>query len=433
MTLAVTPMDLLFVLEKIGLALGLGLLVGMQRERAQIQLAGIRTFALITVFGAVCALLSAPFGGWVVAAGALAVALLLVAGNLLQREAKIADPGLTTEIAALLMYALGAYVVVGHAAALAIGGGTALLLHWKDPMHAFIARIGETDLRAIMQFVLVAVVILPVLPDVNIGPYEAFNPHKAWFMVVLIVAISLSGYVAQKWLGARAGPVVACALGGLISSTAATVSYSRRATAAPQSSLRLAALVLMIATTVAQVRVLVEIAVVAPGSFLQLAAPLGVFLVGLIALSATMFFLAHSDSLEMPEHTNPAELKSALIFGGLYALVTLAAAAARDWFGSAGLYLVAVLSGLHDLGAITLSTAQLVDRHDGLDAATGWRVILAATMSNLVVKGGIAGMLGNRRLFLWMVLLFGIALAGGGALLLLWPTPALELENAALS
>jgi uncharacterized membrane protein (DUF4010 family) len=211
------------------------------------------------------------------------------------------------------------------------------------------------------------------------------------------------------------------------------VSYSRRATAAPQSSLRLAALVLMMATTVAQVRVLVEIAVVAPGSFLQLAAPLGVFLVGLIALSATMFFLAHSDSLEMPEHTNPAELKSALIFGGLYALVTLAAAAARDWFGSAGLYLVAVLSGLHDLGAITLSTAQLVDRHDGLDAATGWRVILAATMSNLVVKGGIAGMLGNRRLFLWMVLLFGIALAGGGALLLLWPTPALELENAALS
>jgi uncharacterized membrane protein (DUF4010 family) len=413
-------MEPLVVLEKIALALGLGLLVGMQRERVQSQLAGIRTFALITVLGAVCALVGFQFGGSMVAVGGVAIIVLLAIGNFTQPEAKEADPGLTTEVAAVLMYGVGAYLVVGHTSiALALGGGTALLLHWKEPMHAFVAKIGATDLRAIMQFVLVAVVILPVVPNEAFGPYEVLNPFKIWFMVVLIVGISLSGYLVQKWLGAETGAVVGAAVGGLISSTATTVSYARRAEEAPTAT-RLLALILMIATVISGARVLVEIAVVAPASFEYLAAPLVVFLVWIALIAGGMHWLARGQKLELSPHANPAELRSALIFGGLYALVILGVAAAKDWLGSAGLYAVAVLSGLHDLDAITLSTAQLVDE-EKLHADTGWRLILVASMSNLVVKAAIAGFLGNRNLLAWIGLLFGAAIIGGAGLLVFWP------------
>ena len=414
-------MEPLVVLEKIALALGLGLLVGMQRERVQSQLAGIRTFPLITVLGAVSALLGLQFGGWIVAAGAVAIALLLAIRNVTQVDVKDADPGLTTEVAALLMYGVGAYLVIGHASiALALGGGTALLLHWKAPLHEFVAKIGETDLRAIMQFVLVAVVILPVVPNEAFGPYAVLNPYKIWFMVVLIVGISLSGYVAQQWLGGGKGVVLAGALGGLISSTATSVSYARRADEAPQA-IRLLALVLMIASTIASARVLVEIAAVAPGSFAFLAPPVAVLLVWMAVLSVTMFWLSRGETLELSPHANPAELRSALVFGGLYALVILGVAAAKDWLGDAGLYGVAILSGLHDLDAITLSTAQLVDE-EKMHADTGWRLIVTASMANLVVKASIAGFLGNRRLLSWIACLFGAAIVGGVGLLLFWPT-----------
>src|SRR5581483_6957399 len=191
------PMELALVFEKLGVALGLGLLVGLQRERVQSQLAGIRTFALITVLGALSALVGQALGGWVVGLGGAAVSALVVARNLAQPQAKEAAAGLTTEIAALLMYAVGAYLVVGPTSAgIALGGGVALLLHLKEPLHAFVARIGEADIKAIMQFVLLALVIWPVLPDQDYGPYGALNPHDIWLMVVLIVGISLAGYVA---------------------------------------------------------------------------------------------------------------------------------------------------------------------------------------------------------------------------------------------
>jgi uncharacterized membrane protein (DUF4010 family) len=413
-------MDLQTVFEKVALALGLGLLVGMQRERVQSRIAGIRTFALITVMGAVCALLGNDFGGWIVAIGGLAIALLMAIAYFLQPESADAEPGLTTEVAAILMFFVGAYLVVGYASvAFALGGGIALLLHWKQPMHTFVARIGEKDLRAIMQFVLIALVILPIVPNEAYGPYKVLNPYKIWFMVVLIVGISLSGYIVQKWLGSQSGAIIGAALGGLISSTATTVSYSRRAEQ-EGTSIRVVAAILMIATAIAGVRVLVEVAVVAPGSLPALGPPLGVFSGLLVGIAATMFWVARGKKLEASEHGNPAELKSALIFGGLYAGVIFAVAAAKDWLGDRGVYVVAVLSGLHDLDAITLSTAQLVDEEQ-MAANTGWRVILIASMSNLVVKAIIAGSLGNRRLFAWIGALFGIAMVGGILLLLLWP------------
>jgi uncharacterized membrane protein (DUF4010 family) len=413
-------MDLLVIFHKLGIALGLGLLVGLQREYAVSRLAGIRTFPVITVFGTVSALLGQEFGGWIIGLGAVGVAALVVVGNVVKMKAGESDPGLTTEAALMLMYGVGAYLVVGPASvAVAIAGGLAVLLSWKEPLHGFVHKMGPDDIKAIMQFVLITLVILPVLPDQDYGPYKAFNPYRSWLMVVLIVAISLGGYVAYKLFGQKTGALLGGVLGGLISSTATTVSYARRVHAAPDTAV-LGAAVIQIASTIAFVRVIIEIAVVAPGSLPQLSPPLAVMGVWMALLSLSVYFWARREPDEMPAQGNPAELRSALIFGGLYALVTLATAAAKDQFGTSGLYGVAVLSGLHDLDAITLSTAQLVDRGQ-VEPAAGWRVILAAALSNLVIKAAIAGLLGRRRLLAWVALLYSAAFAGGIALFLFWP------------
>lgn len=360
-------MDLLLVFEKVSLALGLGLLVGLQRERVQSPLAGIRTFALITVLGTVCALVESHYGGWFVGLGLIAVAALLVAGNLAQPGAKEADPGLTTEIAALLMYGIGAYLIVGHTeVAIVLGGVTSLLLHWKAPLHAFVARIGEPDLKAIMRFVLITLVILPVLPDQSFGPYQVLNPRQVWLMVVLIVGISLVGYVGYKLFGQHAGAVLTGVLGGLISSTATTFSTARQAASSGEGA-RLSALIILLASTVALGRVIGEIAVVASGDFWSMAIPLGILLAGMTLICGGVYLLTGGKEVEPPPPGNPADLVPALIFGGFYAVVLLASAAVNDTLGAGGLYAVAIFSGVHDLDAITLSSARLVDQGEDCD------------------------------------------------------------------
>lgn len=413
-------MDLVVVFQKLGLALGLGLLVGLQREYATSGLAGIRTFAVITVFGTVCALLGQAFGGWIVGAGAVALAALVVVGNVVVLRSADKDPGLTTEAAVLLMYGVGAYLVVGPSpVAVAVAGGLAVLLSWKEPLHGFVQRMGPADIKAIMQVVLVTLVILPVLPDQVYGPYDAFNPYRIWLMVALIVGISLGGYVAYKLFGHRTGALLSGVLGGLISSTATTASYARRVRSAPDSTV-LAAAVILIASTVAFARVVAELAVVAPGTLRQTAPPLVVMGVCMALLSTGVYFRVRREPAPMPPEGAPAGLPSALVFGALFALVTFAVAVARDLLGTGGLYGVAVLMGVHDVDAITLSTAQLVNLGQ-VDPATGWRVVLTAALSNLVVKALLAGALGQRRLLAWVALPSGAALAVGVALLRWWP------------
>lgn len=192
-------MDLREILLKLGTALALGLLVGLQRERSDSRVAGVRTFPLITLLGAIAALASAVLGTWLVAAGMFALAAMLVVSNVAKLRHGLNDPGTTTEIAALLMYGVGAYLMIGHTSvAVLVGGAVVLLLHLKQPMHRFIKAMGERDVTAIMQFALITCVILPILPDQTFGPYDVLNPRKIWWMVVLIVAISLGGYVARR-------------------------------------------------------------------------------------------------------------------------------------------------------------------------------------------------------------------------------------------
>jgi len=222
-------MEVTSAFQTLAISLGLGLLVGTQRERVEAPLAGVRTFALITLLGTLSGMLASALGGWVVVAGVIGVAITVAMGNALFLREGRADTGITTEIAILLMYAVGAYLVFGHrSVAVVIGGGVAVLLHAKPIMHGFVKRLGETDMHMMMQFVLISLVILPVLPDRFYGPYDVLNPREIWWMVVLVVAISLAGYVTLKLYGERAGHILAGLIGGLVSSTATTVSFARR-------------------------------------------------------------------------------------------------------------------------------------------------------------------------------------------------------------
>jgi uncharacterized membrane protein (DUF4010 family) len=294
-------------------------------------------------------------------------------------------------------------------------GGAAVLLHFKGQLHGAVARLSDKDLRAIMQFALISLVILPVLPNRAYGPYEVLNPRNIWWMVVLIVGISLSGYIVYKFFGEKAGLLMGGVLGGLISSTATTVSYSRR-TARDHDSVRSAAIVIAVASAIVFARVILEIAAVAP-SFLAIAVwPLAAMMLAMAISACAIWFWGRGKAEAMPEQENPSQLKSALVFSLLYAIILLAIAFIRERYGSEGLYLVAGLSGLTDVDAITLSTSQMVNLNR-ITADQGWRVIIVATMSNLVFKAFMVATLGHRKLLGRVSGPFGLAMAVGILLL----------------
>jgi uncharacterized membrane protein (DUF4010 family) len=286
-------------------------------------------------------------------------------------------------------------------------------------LHGIVARLGENDLKGIMQFTLISLVILPVLPNHAYGPYAVLNPRNIWWMVVLIVGISLGGYIVYKFLGQRAGIVLGGILGGMISSTATTVSYARSTKESPRSA-GLAAIVIMIASTIVFARLLVEIATVAP-AFLSVAGPpLVVLLATMATLSAVLWLVSNKEKHEMPAQGNPTELRSALLFGLIYAVVLFAVAAVRERFGSGWLYVVAAVSGLTDVDAITLSTSQLVNA-GRLSTETGWKVIVLAALANLIFKAGAVAALGHRQLLGKIASAYAVALAVGLAILVFWP------------
>jgi uncharacterized membrane protein (DUF4010 family) len=405
---------------QIGISLLLGLLIGLQRQRTESTIGGIRTFPLIAAFGTICGYLAEAHGGWIIGAGLLAIAALLFAGNFVMARGGNFDAGQTTEVAALLLYGIGAYIAFGDVAlAVALGGVIAVLLHLKAPLHTFVARIGEQDVTAIMQFALISLVVLPVLPDRAFGPYDTLNPFQIWLMVVLIVGISLVGYVAHKLLGTRQGALLGGVLGGLVSSTATTVSFARRAASGPAAA-GLAALVIMIASTVVYGRLITEIAVVAPGQLRVMLPPIAAMLGACAVIAVVLLLRPHDRKAAPAEQGNPANLRLGLTFAAVYALVSFVVTAVQAEFGVKALYPVAILSGLTDVDAITLSSSQLASE-GRLDPDTAWRLILLASLSNLVFKGGMAAVIGGRRLLVHLAPAFGVALLAGAAILWLWP------------
>lgn len=428
-------MESLEAYRALAISLGLGLLVGLQREWRESEMAGIRTFPLISLLGTLTVITTDGSPGWLSAIGLLTVALLMMAANAAKLKAERLDFGMTTEVAGLVTYLIGCALGLGMTGPAVVAGGvTAILLHWKDRLHGMVDSLTARDLRAVMNLALIGLIILPLLPDQTYGPYDVLNPFNIWRMVVLIVGISMVAYVGYKLLGTRVGSILGGVFGGLISSTATTVSYARQTAGTqkdaddkqPASGLDpLAALVILIASTIVNVRVLIEIGVVAPALLKAAFLPMTAMLVLMVVECVVLYIPLRKTAAEPPEHENPAQLKPAIFFGTLYAVILFVVAAARDAFGGQALYWIAGISGLTDVDAITLSTAKMFNQQR-VAADTAWRVIMVATMSNLVFKAGAVALLGTRKLFVYVAITFAIAFAGGGALLAFWPNVEVE-------
>ncbi|MEI7876577.1 MAG: DUF4010 domain-containing protein [Planctomycetota bacterium] len=415
----------------LGLALGVGLLVGFERERHPDTVAGVRTFGFAGFIGGLSALLTptgaTPWALIVVSAllGAAGAAGGIVTARRIansQEEGREPFPeiGLTTAFALIATTLLGGYAVLGdRAIAVAAAGVVFLLLYIRDPLHALIRRLGQEDVRAIATFVLIALVILPVLPDRAMGPFDAINPRGAWLLVVLVVAMSLVGYIAQALLGLRAGTLATGLLGGLVSSTATTLGAARRARddgAAPMS-----ATIALLACGMLPLRLLVLVGVGSPAMLRTVwpwfAAIAGVTLLGALAsLRRAQGMTADAQAMTKPK--NPTQLKSALAFAGAFVVIRVATKATLVYAGMSVFLLVAAVSGITDMDAIALSAAD-ESMHGLLTPHEAARAALVALLVNTLFKLGIARVAGSREMLAAMLPALGAAalLATVGAFL----------------
>jgi uncharacterized membrane protein (DUF4010 family) len=385
-------------LQAFATSIGIGLLIGLERERQSDLKAGLRTFALVGLLGCISALLAQiTDSGWILAAGLIAIAAMMIAAHV-SDPLDTGDPGTTSVVALMVCYALGAMVWFGYTStAVMLAIATTVLLYFKAQLHGISKSLTHVDLLSILQFGVLALVILPILPDRDFGPYQALNPYNIWWMVVLISGVSLAGYAALRLTGAQHGAALIGLFGGVVSSTATTMIFARHARANVALA-RTAMVVILLANIVVMVRLGVVSFAVAP----EIAGPLFSVLGGGIALgtAATLWGwrqIESGETLPMPEVTNPTEIRTAVTFGALYALVLVLSAWLQDVAGNRGLYLLALASGLTDVDAITLSSLRMFSM-EKLSAAQTITAIILATLSNLAFKTGLVIVIGGTAL-----------------------------------
>lgn len=385
--------------ESLGIALAIGLLIGVERGWTQRDLAegdrvaGLRTFGLIGLLGGALALFGegSPV---LLATGFVALAALVVAAH--WRSAPgIGDYGITTEVAALVTYVLAALSVTGEPAVAAAGAVVAAaMLGLKQTLHDGLKRLRQFELMAGIHLALISLVVLPVLPSEGFGPWGVFNPYQLWLMVVLISAISFAGHFAVRIAGARRGLLLTGLFAGLAASTALTLSFSRMGRDRPVLQPALAAGVIVAGTTMFP-RILLEVAVVNAAMVAQIVVPLAVLtligLAGAIWLWRRQRERPAGDTDEDVTFRRPFELRSAIQFAVALALILFLAEAARRTLGDSGIYAVALISGLTDVDAITLSLSKMAT--DDLAETVAVRGILLAALANTAVKGGMVAVI----------------------------------------
>lgn len=400
----------------------LGFLIGLERERKRDLLgsifAGIRTFTLISLFGALSGLLARALTPWVLVASLLALATLFALAY--WRESAGEKVGGTTEVAAFVAFALGAvaglgdYIVALAGAVIATG-----VLSLRPELRRLSGAVTREDLFAIVQFAAVSLVVLPLVPDRDFGPWGVWNPRAIWLLVVLISGVSFVGYALTKIVGARRGIGVSGLVGGLASSTAVTLSFSERSGRQPDLA-RVYAVGVLAASAVVAPRLLVLLGVVQPALVLPALIPLGaLFLVS--ALAAALAARAGSTEDAGIEIANPFELRTALQFALLFALVLLAARAAQEFLGESGVYLASALAGITQLDAIALSLAR--QAREGLEPLVAARGLGLAVAANCLFKAGLALSLGDRRF--GRVVLLAMLAAAAATVAAAWLVPPL--------
>jgi uncharacterized membrane protein (DUF4010 family) len=411
----------------LGIALAAGLLIGFEREgsvgpeeRATSFLGGARTHPLVALAGAVATLLAPALGIWpLVLSFAAFFALVLV--SYAQDVRRGQDRGLTSETAFLLTFLLGCLSATrdlvggpGQKAVLvlAIAVVTTLLLSVKPKLHALAARASQADLLATLKFLIVAVVVLPHLPHRPMGPLGALDPYAIGWMVVLIAGIGFVGYLASRILGPGRGVALTGLVGGLVSSTAVTLSFAGRARSEPALA-RICAPAILLASTIMFPRVLVVVGIVHPPLLRALAFPLLAAAAGATIAGAILFRGAgrKTAGAEVPLE-NPFELASAVKLGLVFSLVLVLAKVATTYLGAGGTYLAGLLAGATDVDAIAVSMANLA-RSGGVAEDVAANAVLIGAGANTVAKAALASAIGRAALARPLLPAFAAALAAG--------------------
>ena len=409
----------------VGLAasLALGLLIGLERGWREREVsdggrvAGLRTFALTGLFGGLLATLPDSYGPWPLLGGLIGLSLLLAVSY--QAASKSSgNLSITSALAMLLTLVLGAIAARG-AIALALGAAVlvAVLLDLKPTLHRWLHLIEHRELTATLQLLVLSVVILPNLPDTGFGPYQALNPYRLWWAVVLIAGLSLAGHIAMRATGPQRGVFWTGVLGGLASSTAATLALARHAHKQPALVVAAAAGILA-ACAVMFVRMAVLAVSIQPALALRLGAPLvltGVLMFGLAIWQWRRRGASVASGADM-ETVAPFDLGTALGFGAFLAVMAVLIPAVQQWLGTPGVYALAALSGVADVDATVISVSRL-HSDTGLSATTTVLALALTALTNMVTKAAIAWTTGGAALG-WLVLRgYAITIVVGGAVL----------------
>lgn len=398
------------------LALALGALIGLEREYARYKkhahdYAGIRTFPLIALFGALSAFFGELLNPWILVTGILLMGILISISYFVLSRKKY--HGATSEVAGFLTFFLGVLAYFSEIQlAVLLTVIITIILYSRTVLHQFAQHLKKEEMKSTLIFAVIAFVILPFLPNQGYGPYEVFNPFLTWLMVVLISGISFVGYILMKWFGEK-GIEFTGILGGLASSTAITLSFAERSKQ-HEHLYKALALGVILANGVMFGRVLFEVLLVNQTLFVHLLLPM------LLLAAVTGFFSYYvwkraKHVSERIELKSPFALKPALKFAGVFALVLAFLTLANVYLSSKGVYLVSFLSGLADADAMALSLSQLAGSSISFDTARDG--IIVGVLANTITKGGIAYFFGEKKFRRMIVGFFAFLIAIGGALI----------------
>lgn len=409
--------ELLPALEGLLVAMLLGFLIGLDRERAEVRkgrevFAGVRTFPLIALAGAVPVLLLDIAGPALLVTSFVAVSGVVVVSY--HRTSAGGQLGATTEVAALATFLLGALSASGRfVVAGAAGIAIAVLLVAKPRLEAFSRALTADEVRAALELAVISVIVLPILPRRGMGPWQVLNPFEIWLVVVLVSALSFVGFIAMRLLGERRGLAVTGAVGGLVSSTAVTLAMAERSRA-DEGLAGPAAAAAVLASCVMSLRVAVLGGIINADILPRLLPVVGAMaVVGGVAA----WWLARSatgDGVGSGSHiSNPFSLRAAVSFGAVYALVLLLVRAAQEWLGDGGTYVASALSAVADVDAVTIAFSRLGPLSDG------WRTpaaaVTVAAVTNTLVKLGMGVGMGSGRFRRQMAVSLGLMAAAGAA------------------
>jgi uncharacterized membrane protein (DUF4010 family) len=415
-------LDPLVMALRFGAALGLGVLLGLERERRKTEttFAGVRTFGLLSLTGGVAAFLDSPLAHPGLALGVFAA----VAGLVIVSYAVTAqrgEVGITTEVSAVLAFLIGFLCLNGRVATAAgLAVASAGILALKEWLHQLAGRVESADVEATLKFAIVSVIILPLVPDQNFGPASlaVINPYKIWLMVVLISGLNFASYLLVKLVGTEHGIGLTGLLGGLVSSTAVTLGFAQRSRQEPNQASPLA-LGILVAWTVMFFRVVVLVAAVHGDLARRIGLAMAAFGIPSVVTCWLLWQRQRSaETATVSAGENPFELGQAIRFGLLFGLITFAAKAAQVYLGDAGLYLAGAIAGLTDVDAISLSMAQLA-RTDAAQIGPASRTIVIAVAANTLFKAGMVAALGAPGLRRVIIIAAGVILVAAALVALL--------------